>query len=69
MGGERTAALTKSLRMRGTLIVWGAMSGFTTTMFIPDFIFRFVRVCLALASYAFSLSQADHSQLTFHPVH
>ena len=40
MGGEGTAAVTQSLRERGTLLVWGAMAGFTTTMFIPDFVFR-----------------------------
>ncbi len=44
VGGERTAALTRSLRERGTLIVWGAIGGFTTSMFVPDFIFRHVRV-------------------------
>ena len=32
--------MTQSLRERGTLIAWGAMAGFTTTMFIPDFVFR-----------------------------
>ena len=32
--------VTQSLRDRGTLIAWGAMAGFTTTMFIPDFVFR-----------------------------
>ena len=49
MGGERTAALTRSLRERGTLIVWGAIGGFTTTMFVPDFIFRHIRVRFMLA--------------------
>ncbi len=44
VGGSGTAAVTQSLRERGTLILWGAMAGFTTTMFIPDIIFRFVQV-------------------------
>ena len=40
MGGEGTAALTKSLRDGGTLLMWGFMAGFTTTMTSQGFVFR-----------------------------
>ena len=46
VGGEGAAAVSSSVRERGTLILWGAMAGFQTTLFIPDIVFRHVRVRL-----------------------
>ena len=45
VGGEGTVAVTRSLREHGTLLVWGFMAGFVTSMFLPDFVFRFIQVC------------------------